>query len=55
MLDATTLMSRSHYRHLPVSGDIGLAGMLDITDVSRALIDPGPLPAATTGNDRSST
>jgi CBS domain-containing protein len=40
ILDATTLMSRSHFRHLPVSGDIGLVGMLDITDVCRALIDP---------------
>ncbi len=50
ILDATTLMSRSHFRHLPVSGDIGLVGMLDITDVCRALIDPrtspsGPPPA----------
>jgi hypothetical protein len=43
-------MSRSHFRHLPVSGDIGLVGTLDITDLSRALIDPrtspsGPPPA----------
>ena len=54
ILDATTLMSRSHFRHLPVSGDIGLAGMPDITGVSRALIDPPDLsqrPAA--GNARS--
>jgi hypothetical protein len=35
-------MSRSHVRHLPVSDDIGLVGMRDITDVCRALIDPGP-------------
>jgi hypothetical protein len=34
------LMSRSHFRHLPVSGDAGRVGMLDITDVCRALIDP---------------
>ena len=34
------LMSRGHFRHLPVSGDAGLVGMLDITDVCRALIDP---------------
>ena len=33
------LMSRGHFRHLPVSGDAGLVGMLDITDVCRALID----------------
>jgi len=26
--------SRSHLRHLPVSGNTGLAGMLDITDVA---------------------
>ena len=25
------LMSRGHFRHLPVSGDAGLVGMLDIT------------------------
>jgi len=34
------LMSRSHFRHLPVSGDAGRVGMLDITDVCRALIGP---------------
>jgi hypothetical protein len=50
ILDATTLMSRSLFRPLPVSGDIGLARMPDITGVSRALIDPrtspsGPPPA----------
>ena len=39
--DAATFMSRGYLRHLPVSGDTGLAGMLDITDVCRALIDPG--------------
>ena len=38
--DVATLMSRGHFRHLPVSGDTGLIGMLDITDVCRALIDP---------------
>ena len=44
--DAATLMSRGHFRHPPVSGDTGLIGMLDITDVCRALIDPRPLPTA---------
>ena len=44
------LMSRGHFRRLPVSGGAGLVGMLDITDVCRALIDPdlspnGPSPA----------
>ena len=38
--DAATLMSRGHFRHLPVIGDTGLVGMLDISDVCRALIDP---------------
>ena len=38
--DAATLMSRGHFRHLPVSSDTGLIGMLGITDVCRALIDP---------------
>jgi hypothetical protein len=33
-------MSRGHFRHLPVSGDADLVGMLDITDVCRALIGP---------------
>jgi hypothetical protein len=46
------LMSRGHFRHLPVSGDTGLAGMLDITDVCHALIDPtspSAAPPATPG------
>jgi hypothetical protein len=46
-------MSRSHFRHLPVSGDIGLVGMLDITAVCRALIHPSDLSQRlTAGNDR---
>ena len=32
------LMSRGHFRHLPVSGDASLVGMLDITDVCRGVI-----------------
>ncbi len=51
--DAATLMSRGHFRHLPVSGDTGLIGMLDITDVCRALIDPDLSQRPTTGNARS--
>jgi hypothetical protein len=46
------LMSRGHFR-LPVSGDTGLAGMLDITDVCRALIDHNPSQRPTAGNARS--
>jgi CBS domain-containing protein len=39
--DAATLMTTSHLGHLPVAGDAGLAGMIDITDVCRALINAG--------------
>jgi CBS domain-containing protein len=35
---AARLMTRGHFRHLPVVGDAGLIGIIDITDVSRALI-----------------
>ena len=38
--DAATLMTRSHFRHLPVVGDDGLVGMVDISDICRALIGP---------------
>ena len=51
--DAATLMSRGHFRHLPVSGDTGLIGILDITDVCRALIDLDLSQRPTTGNARS--
>jgi CBS domain-containing protein len=51
--DAATLMSRRHFRHLPVSGDTGLIGMLDITAVCRALIGPDLSQRPTTGNARS--
>ncbi len=33
-------MTRGHFRHLPVGGDSGLVGIIDITDICRALIDP---------------
>ena len=52
ILDAAAIMSRGHFRHLPVSGDTGLAGMLDISDICRALIDPGLSQRPTSGNDR---
>jgi CBS domain-containing protein len=51
--DAAKLMTRGNFRHLPVSGDTGLIGMLDITDVCRALIDPDLSQRPTTGNARS--
>jgi CBS domain-containing protein len=38
--DAANVMTSGHFRHLPVVGDAGLVGIVDITDVCRALIDP---------------
>jgi CBS domain-containing protein len=45
--DAAKVMRSGHFRHLPVVGDAGLAGIVDITDVCRALLetDVSPLPA----------
>jgi CBS domain-containing protein len=47
--DAARVMTSGHFRHLPVVGDAGLAGIVDITDVCRALLetDVSPLPAST--------
>jgi CBS domain-containing protein len=39
--DAATIMTARHFRHLPVAGDAGLLGMVDIVDVCRALINTG--------------
>ena len=39
--DAATIMTTRHCRHLPVAGDAGLLGMVDIIDVCRALISAG--------------
>ena len=39
--DAATIMTARHLRHLPVAGDAGLLGVVDITDVCRALINTG--------------
>jgi CBS domain-containing protein len=36
--DAAKIMTSRHLRHLPVTGDTGLLGVVDITDVCRALI-----------------
>lgn len=38
--DAARSMMTGHVRHLPVAGEAGLIGMLDITDVCAALRDP---------------
>ncbi len=40
--DAARSMVTGHFRHLPVVGDAGLIGMLDIGDVCRALLDSPP-------------
>ena len=49
--DAARSMMTGHFRHLPVVGEAGLIGMVDITDVCAAL--PGPpqddLPPASRG------
>jgi CBS domain-containing protein len=37
--DAAKIMTARHYRHLPVAGDTGLLGVVDILDVCRALIN----------------
>ena len=39
--DAATIMTTRHFRHLPVTGDVGLLGMIDIADVCRALSNAG--------------
>ena len=39
--DAAKMMTARHFRHLPVAGDAGLTGVVDITDVCRALITAG--------------
>jgi CBS domain-containing protein len=40
-VDAATVMTGGHFRYLPVVGDAGLVGIVDITDVCRALLEPG--------------
>ncbi|MGE5287681.1 MAG: cyclic nucleotide-binding/CBS domain-containing protein [Micromonosporaceae bacterium] len=39
--DAAKIMSTRHLRHLPVTGDTGLLGVADITDVCQALNNAG--------------
>ena len=36
--DAATIMTARHLRHLPVAGDTGLLGVVDIIDVCQALL-----------------
>ena len=43
--DAAEVMTSRRFRHLPVIGDTGLVGIVDITDVCSALLEadiPGP-------------
>ena len=37
--DAARVMTTGRFRHLPVTGGAGLVGIVDITDVCRALLD----------------
>ena len=37
--DAARIMTSGRFRHLPVTGDAGLTGIVDITDVCTALLD----------------
>jgi len=39
--DAAEMMTTRHFRHLPVAGEAGLVGVVDATEVCRALIDAG--------------
>ena len=39
--DAAKVMTSGRFRHLPVMGDAGLVGIVDITDVCRALLEAG--------------
>ena len=39
--DAAKIMTARHYRHLPVTGDAGLLGVIDVTDLFRALVSQG--------------
>ena len=50
--DAARAMTGGRFRHLPVVGDDGLIGIVDITDVCRALLDPGATLLAATGTAR---
>jgi CBS domain-containing protein len=45
--EAAKVMTSGHFRHLPVVGDDGLVGIVDITDVCRAFLEPdvSQLPA----------
>jgi CBS domain-containing protein len=39
--EAAEIMTSRRFRHLPVIGDTGLVGIVDITDVCRVLLETG--------------
>jgi CBS domain-containing protein len=39
--DAAEMMTTRHFRHLPVAGDAGLLGVVDLIDVCQALTSAG--------------
>jgi CBS domain-containing protein len=39
VIEAARIMTNGRFRHLPVVDDAGIAGMVDISDVCRALLD----------------
>ena len=49
--DAAKVMTSGHFRHLPVVGDAGLVGIVDITDVLRALLDVSEAGAEEASSD----
>jgi signal-transduction protein with cAMP-binding, CBS, and nucleotidyltransferase domain len=50
--DSARAMTSGRFRHLPVIGDAGVIGMVDITDVCQALLDPDvPRPPAVDATD----
>jgi CBS domain-containing protein len=51
--DAAKVMTSGHFRHLPVVGDAGLVGIVDISDVCLALLNPdvSQPPAGTASSD----
>lgn len=51
--DAAKVMASGHFRHLPVIGHADLAGIVDITDVCRELLEPRVSGAAETMAGRS--
>jgi CBS domain-containing protein len=44
--DAANVMTSRRFRHLPVIGDAGLVGIVDITDVCRVLLEADVSAAA---------